>query len=818
MPALPLDIRWTVECTRGAPAPNAGRVFEAAVPGCVHLDLLRAGAIAHPDRGDGEARQEWVGLADWRWRGRFELAELPAAGALELVFESIDTCATVRCNGVLLGEVANQFHPHRFDARAALRVGTNEIEVEVAAPVGRVRALEQQWGPRPVNGDWTPYPFLRKSACNFGWDWGPRVPTSGLAGAVWIDAYEIARIAQVRPLVVECGEALARIEVHVQAERAPGAFAPLRAMVELESPDGRRFAAEAPLGLDGAGVVVVEVPSPMRWWPRGHGAQHLCDLRVRVVVDGARGALPVASWRRRIGLRTVALDTAADAHGSRFAVVVNGRAVPIVGANWIPATLFPSSDRAERVDRLLELACEAHLNMLRVWGGGHYEPERFYERCDELGLLVWQDFMFACATYPEDAPMPALVEAEARHQIARLSSHACLALWCGGNEDVLAWQSWGFRERLAPGQSWGWSYWSELLPRLCRELDPTRPYWTESPWSGSLERHANDPDHGDRHTWDLKIEQYRTMVPRFTSEFGHQGPPNRQTLAEALGEEALRIGSPELALRQRAWGGDAAQYEPYLAEHFHPARDFDEWLYQTQLLQARAMRIAIAWLRANQPRSMGALFWQWNDVWSGHSWSAVDVALRPKPFWHALRACAAPRAVSIEPMPDLRVALVNDTGEPWRATVRLARVGPDGRVRARGEDRVELPARGVDASIAVAAALGGASHGGAALAPDELLLAEVDAQRAWWSGARERERPQPPRAPAVEIALSGGGRRWTAQVRARGFVRELWIEPRAAWRRCEPNLLTLLPGEQERVEIELESPVGQAPALRVEGL
>jgi beta-mannosidase len=513
---------WTVECTAcdapGAPAGIVGRRFAALVPGCVHLDLERAGVIPPVDHGDGEMRQAWVGHADWTWRGSVVLgADALAQERVELVFGSIDTVARVLVNGVHVGDAASQFCTQRFDVKSAVREGANAVVVEVRAPVPYVLAEQARLGPRPVNGDWTPYPFVRKSACNFGWDWGPRVPTSGLGGSARIEAWGAARIDAVRPLVLRCDESSATVAVHVDAVRAARGGIPVVAEVELETPAGDRIAGSAPLEADGRATVTLEIPRPMRWWPRGRGAQHLHDLRVRLVAEGARRSQALHAWRRRIGLRSVALDTAPDAHGSRFALVVNGEHVAVVGANWIPAQLFPEAPDGGRTDRLLELACDAHLNMLRVWGGGIYEPERFYERCDELGIMVWQDFMFACATYPEDAPMPALVEREAREQVARLASHPSVVLWCGGNEDVLAWQSWGFKERLATGQSWGLAYWTEILPRVCREVDPTRPYWTESPWSGSLERHANDPDHGDRHTWDLKLEAYSTMVPRWTT-------------------------------------------------------------------------------------------------------------------------------------------------------------------------------------------------------------------------------------------------------------------------------------------------------------
>ena len=856
---------WQVRCVEGsaARADVVGRAFPAVVPGCVHADLERAGVIRPVDEGDGEDAQTWVGHTDWEWEREFQWQGSDAT-RVDLVFESLDTAATVWLNGTQLGSVCNQFHPHRFDVRSVLRQGANTLRVRIAAPVPWVQRMEQELGPRPVNGDWTPYPFIRKSACSFGWDWGPRAPSSGINGSVVLEEWSGARLAEVRPLVTQCSADHAVVEVHVRVEPdGTGRAVPERVHASLVGPDGRRVEAEGSVtsgaggaagvaassgaggGAGGATCVLrLEMPKPLRWWPRSHGSQPLYDLRVALQPQAD-------AWRRRIGLRSVALDTGADAAGSRCTVVVNGQSVFCVGANWIPASLFPVLAERSRVDALLELACEAHLNMLRVWGGGVYESEWFYERCDELGLLVWQDFMFACATYPEDAPFPAQVEQEARYQVARLASHPSVVLWCGGNEDILAWQSWGFRDRLKPGQTWGRHYWLELLPRVCAELDPTRPYWPESPWSGSLELHANDPDRGDRHTWDLKLDAYRTMVPRFCSEFGHQSPPNVRTLQETVDAGAssgasggsgaiggsgvigaseggrassvLTLGSPQLAKRQRAWGGDEVQYAPYLAEGFGPCQTFEQWLYRAQVLQARAMETAITWLRSNQPRCMGALFWQWNDVWAGHSWSAVDVALRPKPFWHALRRAASPRMVSLQPMGpggvedparSLCVALVNSLPQPWRAHMRVARVDGAGAVLAQGEDRVEVAPWCVDASVSVRALVGGPAQ-----MESEAVVVEVvgmEGESAWWWWWCKDSALQG-RAGTLDVQVRGSGEEWEVHLRARGLVREAWVEPDAAWVTAEPNLLTLRPGQQAVVKVRL-APGAGVPAGRELGV
>jgi beta-mannosidase len=856
--ARPKPDSWTVTCVAcphaGAPEGIVGRSFAAEVPGCVHLDLIRAGVIPPVDEGDGEARQEWVGHADWEWCGTVEAdARAFAAPRAELVFDSLDTVAEVRVNGASVGAAASQFVQHRFDVRGVLREGANEVRVRVRAPVPYVLAEQERLGARPVNGDWTPYPFVRKSACNFGWDWGPRVPTSGMPGDVRLECWGPARIAAVRPLVTSCDARQARVEVRVALELDAGAAAAgVRVRCELRmppreanaEPDHRKKSERRPAKLvqlaevdaSGHAVAVFELERPERWWPRGFGAQPLHTLHVDLATPDGSLLEPAGERQRtvrRIGLRSCELDASPDEFGTRFAFRVNGVHVPVVGANWIPASLFPMHGRDDStIDALLDRAVAANLNMLRVWGGGIYEHERFYDRCDELGMLVWQDFMFACATYPEDDPMPALVDREAREQVSRLCGHPSIVLWCGGNEDVLAWQSWGFRERLAAGQSWGIRYWQEILPKACAELDPTRPYWVDSPWSGSLDRHANDPDHGDRHTWDLKLDGYRTMVPRFTSEFGHQAPPTLRSIREALGDAALRIGSPELAVRQRAWGGDDAQYAPYLAAAFHPARDFAEWLWQAQLLQAGAMETQIAWLRANPARNAGSLFWQLNDVWTGHSWSVVDARMRAKPSFHAVRRAAAPRLVTIQPIDDpaapgtkvLSAVLVNDTHSKWSARVHVRRIDAAGATLAEVQVPVTVRPRSVDASIDVLAIVGApadpsveaivvdvASHEDAIR--DDVPLVDRDRMRAWWWFAQDVARPRT--EPRFDVSVQRSVSDWYVRIHARTIVRDLWIEPEGDWVECSPNLLSLLPGEKVQVAVRMHGDSSQAPSVRI---
>ena len=789
------------------PAGLIGKRFAATVPGCVHDALLTAGAIADPDRGDGEVAQEWVGRTPWGWHRTVDLeARARDHERIDLVFESIDTCGSVWLNGRCLGHVENQFRPWRSDVRGIARTLGNSIGVDLDGPVTTVLARARELGERPVNGDWTPYPFLRKSACSFGWDWGPKLPSCGL-GPCWIDAWSTARIDQVRPLVTHCSTERATVEVMVDLEFARDGRVPdgLELEIELSLDDGRVVQERARVRAASPSITIT-IDRPPLWWPRGMGPQRLHQLTVRL----RHGVGVLGSWTRRLGLRSVALDTAPDpdGSGSPFTLRVNGVPVFCRGANWIPVSPFPMAGSRDRARTLLEQACDANLNMLRVWGGGQYEPQWWYEACDELGLMVWQDFMFACATYPEEQPYEDAIKAEARHQVARLSAHPSVVLWCGGNEDILAWFSWGFRERLKPDQTWGRRIWLEWLPAICAELDPTRPYWAESPWSGSLEVHPNDPDRGDRHTWDLKLDAYRQQVPRFCSEFGQQSQPAVCTWRGAVGDEALQVGHDSIARRQRAWGGDDEQYGKLLPQWFTTTSDFGAWVWQGQLLQARAMRWAIEWYRANRPRCMGALFWQWNDVWTGPSWSVIDVAGRPKPAFHAVRSACAPRAVALVPRDGAtQVLAMNDAAEAWSSSVTVQRVGADGRAIRMVRVPFTVQARSVATICTAEEVVGGISD-----AACELFTADCGEDRSVHLPQRDVLMRLPFQEPLRAcVRTESGGRRETWRVTARGLLVDAWLEPLWPWERTHGNLRTLLDGESMDVTIDWTEPCPEVP-------
>lgn len=639
---------WRVRAASSAPGMPAGvpsRDLPASVPGCVHTDLVRAGVIAHPAAA-GDSGLQWIGEADWEYRRTVDLDTAAlAAERLDLVCDGLDTIAELTLNGVPIGTAANMFHPHRFDLRRAARPGSNDLRILFRSPLRHARAEQARLGPRPFNGDhlgWEPFPFIRKAACHFGWDFAPRVATCGVWQSIRLEAWSGVRIAAARVLPRREGDAWT-VHVHADLEWSDAGAPPpglmlagrLRDEQDAEAPSRRH----APLTLGQPhAVLAFPVDRPKLWWPRGHGDQPLYQLQLACISDAQPwGKAPART--ATLGLREVRLNTDADVHGRRFQIEINGRPIFCKGANWVPEGLFPDDRSPEVIRTRVRQAADAHMNMLRVWGGGHYESDEFYGTCDRLGILVWQDFMFACACYPEEPPFPTIVEAEARHQIARLSPHPSVVLWCGGNECAWGRAEWGagpgerrWLDRLGTS-TWGAGYFLGLLPRLLAELDPTRPYWPNSPWPGDDAPPANDHRRGDRHVWDAlpDLAALAAAVPRFASEFGLQSPSNPETFAG--------ITAPES--RQRATGGSERHIVPAITALAGVApgsipQDFDAWCALARQAQARGLLRAIETLAAD-PRCMGALVWQFNECWPGFSWSLVDAAGRPKPAYAAVR-------------------------------------------------------------------------------------------------------------------------------------------------------------------------------------
>ncbi|MCO7274441.1 glycoside hydrolase family 2 protein [Cellulosimicrobium cellulans] len=746
---------WTVSAVAG-PVPAGTVVFDvpATVPGSVHTDLLAAGLIVDPYLDDHERLLAWIGRTDWVYTTRFAWAP-DGHERHDLVFDGLDTVAEVRLNGTVVGSTANMHRTYRFDVGPLLVEGENELVVRFAAPVPYADRQSLLLGYRPqVNQH--PFNAMRKMACSFGWDWGPDTATSGIWRPVRLESWSVARLAQVRvhasvaePASTNGAEAAAgRVRVVAEVERSGSGGTGLTLAATVAG-----VRAQVPTDGDRAEVDVV-VPEVDLWWPRTHGDQPLYAVDVEL----RAGADVLDTSARRVGFRTAALEIEPDDDGTSFRFVVNGVPVWVRGANWIPDDAFPHRVTRERYAARIDQAVSANLNLLRVWGGGIYESDDFYDLCDERGVLTWQDFLFACAAYAEEDPLRSEVEAEVRDNVARLGHHASLVLWNGSNENIWGFHDWSWRQRL-DGRTWGLGYYTELLPRVVAELDPDCAYTPSSPWSGSLEVHPNDPRHGSMHEWELWNRQdwphYRDTVPRFMAEFGWQGPPAWSTLTRAISDDPLTPESPGMLVHQKAMQGNDKLTDGLVA-HVPLPDAMEDWHWAMSWNQAIAVRTAIEHYRSWSPRCMGAVVWQLNDCWPVTSWAAVDGDGREKPLLVALRHAFADRLLTVQPRGEageLVVALVNDSAEGWRGDLVLRRIRYDGVEIEAVKVPVDLAPR-TTTTIPVPADVARAQD-----AAGELLVASLGHESATWFYTEPRDSALSSPALHVEVTSTEDGAR-----------------------------------------------------------
>jgi len=769
---------WTVRAVGDVPDSIARRAIPATVPGCVHLDLMAAGLIPDPYLGENERLVTWIGRTDWRYETTFAWDGSGADDHVDLVAHGLDTFATIELNGTVLARTQNMHRSYRIPVAALLRVGENVLAVTFAASLTGAERASEMLGPRPhVNAH--PFNAVRKMACNFGWDWGPDLVTAGIWRPLLLETWAGARIAAVRPLVKVDGTT-GSLRAHVDIQRAGHADDPLKVDVEVA---GMHAAATVGPG-ESSALVEVAVPDVRLWWPHGYGDQPLYPLAVRLADD---------TWSGRVGFRNVVLDTAADEHGTRFALHVNGIPVFARGVNWIPDDCFPSRIGRSRYAELLTQARDANVNVVRVWGGGIYESEDFYDVCDELGLLVWQDFLFACAAYAEEEPLRGEVVAEAREAVTRLSPHPSLALWNGCNENVWGHEDWGWQEKLH-GRTWGLGYYTDVLPSIVAELDPTRPYSPASPYSFAAGRHPNDPAHGSMHIWDVWNQRdytaYREYVPRFVAEFGYQGPPTWATLTRAIEDAPRTSDSPAMLAHQKAEDG-AAKLARALQGHLPEPRSFDDWHWATSLNQARAVAYGVEHFRSWSPVCMGAIVWQLNDTWPAVSWAAVDGDGRRKPLWYALRRSFADRLLTVQPRDGaLALVAINDSAQPWQDEVTVSLHAPDGAVLSDAVVSLDVPPRRTGV-LAVPPHVAAHSRQGCA----QVLLAESTSLRAWWHFAEDVDADL--RNPDLDVTVEQIDGGYRLDVTTGSLTRDLAVlaDRLAADAVVDDMLVTLLPGE-----------------------
>ncbi len=652
---------------------GAAEWLPAAVPGGVHTDLLALGRIPDPFVGDNERRVQWVAEADWEYRCRFDLA--PAQQQQQhvwLVCDGLDTLTTVSLNGRTLGSTANMFRQYRWNVKSLLQPDGNELRIVFESVVNHAAHAQAQRALPGVSQAIAGGPHVRKAPCQFGWDWGPQLPPIGVWKDIRLEGFGAARLADVHLRQFHHDGAV-RIEATARIEAFEPLTVPLALAIAVSAPDGRSVIRQvaAISGADQASIAIA-IPNPQLWQPNGYGAQPLYRVEVQLQQSGAT----VDEKSFQLGLRTIELRQEPDAWGRSFTFVVNGRPIFAKGANWVPADSFPTRITAAALEDLIRSAAATHQNMLRVWGGGFYEDEHFYDLCDRYGILVWQEFIFSCSVYPLDDPeFVANVQQEVIENIRRLRHRASLALWCGNNEMEWGWHDWGWtRSDMQELRTAYDRFFHHTLPAWCAAEDPDHAYWPSSPSSDTPFENPNGQVQGDAHYWDVwhgrkPFTAYRSQFPRFMSEFGFQALPPLATIRTYAAEPDWNMTSYIMEQHQKNASGNALMVSQML-DSFRMPKDFESLVYLSMVLQAEGIRYGVEHWRRHTERVAGTLYWQLNDCWPVASWSSLDYFGRWKALHYAARRFYAPLLLSIADAPPQQAIFISsDLPDAWQGSV-----------------------------------------------------------------------------------------------------------------------------------------------------
>jgi len=666
-------------------------------PGDTYLALHAAGRLPHPFAEENEEACAWVIEREWWWRTTFDASAVTAGSGERacLIFEGLDTYATLWLNGEQLGDTDNMFRAYRFDVGDRLQTGANDLVIRFSPP--SVMVADKHMETSDIIADpikTSKRNFIRKAQFGWGWDWGPALPTIGIWRPVRLERRWGATLSQIRVSTVSIApDAEVEVMVGVDAFAAGDA---LSVAIDLHDPDGVRVATTTAAPKTAEVSARLTVANPRLWWTPELGEPALYTLSIRLLDNG----IEIGREVRRVGLRTIALDQSPDPDEpgtTFFRFILNGVPIFARGANWIPASAFVGALTPRDYAPLIQAAADANMNMLRVWGGGIYEHEVFYDLCDELGLLVWQDFMFACAPYPEDdAGLVESIQAEVDHQIKRLRNHPCLALWCGENEGRAVHD---FMDRMT-GQTTpypGDLYFSRMIPDALARLDPATPYWPGSPSGGPA---ANSMRGGDVHNWTVwhglppvpdatpvggfdhgpeavAYTRYAEDMCRFVSEFGIQAAPAMETLERWLASDQLALGSAGFLNRIKDHPQD--KVNAMLVNTTGLPTTLEDYVAFTQKVQADGLRFGIEHYRRRKPHCSGALLWQFNDCWPGVSWSLIDHDGVKKPSWQAVADAFAPVMVSFKATEDgVELWIVNDRSTDAHLELGIELTAADG--------------------------------------------------------------------------------------------------------------------------------------------
>ena len=638
--------------------------LEASVPGDVHMDLLKNGLIEDPFYRLNEHDLQWIDKTDWEYKTEFDLSKKDInSHSLSLDFHGIDTYSSIYLNDSLIATTDNMFIGKTVDIKSFAKLGKNKLYVKLYSPINKGVKLHDSLGYDissfnandlaeigKVEGNKRVSVFTRKAPYHYGWDWGPRLVTSGIWQPINIKKWNYFNIEDLyvrQESLNESASLVAEIEVESYLE--------IDEIISEIYVDNQKVSTD--LIYINKGANKIEIPFTIKdyelWWPNGMGDQNMYEIKVKLQSNNN-----FVTTSKRIGLREINLVTSEDSIGNNFYFEVNKKPVFMKGVNYIPQDIFLNRVSDDKYEELLNSAVDANMNMIRVWGGGIYENEIFYNLCDEKGLLVWQDFMFACAMYPGDEEFLKSVEQEAEFNVKRLRGHPSIALWCGNNEVRSAWKNWGWEKDVIENQSpeianeISKAYddvFHKILPKVVNNLDNSTAYWPSSPGStlsGGTESYTS----GDAHYWGVwwgkeNFESYNQKVPRFMSEFGFQSFPEFSSVDKYTNESDYSIYSEVMKSHQRSSIGNST-VEDYMLRYYNKPNSFKGYLYVSQILQAYGVSMGMEAHRRNKGYSMGSLYWQLNDCWPVASWSSIDYFGKWKALHYSTKKAFQPVLIS----------------------------------------------------------------------------------------------------------------------------------------------------------------------------
>lgn len=788
----------------------------AHVPGCVHTDLLRCGIIPDPFHGTNEHNLQWIDKQDWEYRTDIVLSQgMLAESNLELVFEGLDTFADVYLNEQLVLTADNMFRSWRTDIKSQVRPGNNTIRIVFHSPIGEgLHRLEQLGYGLPASNDQSRLGglddkkvsvFARKAPYHFGWDWGPRFVTSG----IW------------RPCRVEAWSGIRIRDLYIRQDLIREDSASLTAVLTIASDAAKEV--EIVLSAEGQhqwgtslslapGSQTVELPAeiarPRLWWCRGLGEAYLYTFQASV----KEGEIEHDRFTARTGLRTVQLVREPDEAGTSFYFELNGVPVFAKGANHIPNDSFLPEITAERYRHEILSAAEANMNMLRVWGGGIYEADIFYDLCDEHGIMIWQDFMFGCSMYPGDEAFLTNIRHEAEENVIRLRNHPCVVLWCGNNEMDLAWAhyndqaGWGWKNKYEPEirtQIWMdyEAIFHHLLPQTVSRHLPDGIYWPSSPLAaltGDINQHANPRrTSGDIHYWGVwhnkePFDQYNRFVGRFVSEYGFQSFPEPRTVKTYADDASMVLESPVMQAHQKHPSGNEL-IKSYMEMYTKEPRDFESFLYMSQILQAEAIKTAIEAHRRRKPYCMGSLYWQMNDCWPVASWSGMDYYGRWKAVHYTVKRAFRDISLAVaEENGGIAVYLITDLAASFEGTVRIRLFQFDGGLLF--EKVLSVRTNGLSSeviyNVAAKELLRGIDPAAVVLRADlEAGKTMIDSKDFLFVRDKDLQLP----TPVITVTAAPGGEGAEYIIESDSFARQVWLEAEAEGIFSD-NYFDLVPG------------------------